>query len=183
MGAWGPASARLLIVGLAPGLHGANRSGRPFTGDASGHFLFAGLHRAELVSAAVPEAARLRGVRLTNAVKCLPPGNRPLPAEVRACRPYLQAELAALWRPGVRRPRVVLALGAVAFRSVQAAARELLPEVAGPPFAHGVEQPLADRLWLLASYHPSRLNTQTGRLTADAFDAVLKQAVARLARR
>jgi len=121
-------------------------------------------------------------VRITNAVKCLPPGNRPLPVEVRSCRPFLEAELDELWRPGLRRPRVVLALGAVAFRAVQAAARNLVVGEGGEAvsFAHGAEQALARRWWLLASYHPSRLNTQTGRLTAAAFDAVLAQARQRL---
>ncbi|MFU8817561.1 MAG: uracil-DNA glycosylase family protein [Pseudomonadales bacterium] len=169
--AWGRPTARLLVVGLAPGLHGANRTGRPFSGDASGVFLFAALARAGFVTSAEPMQARLRDLRITNAVRCLPPGNRPAMDEVRRCSGFLAAELAELWRPGMRRPRCVLALGHLAHAGLSMALGRRLP-----PFQHGQALPLEPGLLLLDSYHPSRQNTNTGRLTAAMLDAVMERA-------
>jgi len=168
VGPWGRASARLLIVGLAPGKHGANRTGRPFTGDASGAFLFASLARAGFASAADPNVAALRGVRITNAVRCLPPGNRPGAAEVARCRGYLNHELRELWWPRARKPRCVLALGRIAHEAVGRAL-----ELDTVPFGHGAEQELVPGLLLIDTYHPSRQNTNTGRLTRRMLDAVV----------
>lgn len=178
--AWGRADARMLIVGLAPGMHGANRTGRPFTGDASGDFLFAALHRAGLSSAPTAHSARLSGVRITNAVKCLPPGNRPLGSEIGNCRDYLREEIETLCGPGPRRPRVLLCLGGVAH---QAVARTLADRCEDPlpGFEHGRATEVAPHLHLLDTYHPSRLNTNTGRLTAPMLDEVLALAARILA--
>lgn len=173
---WGRRDARLLIVGLAPGMHGANRTGRPFTGDASGHFLFRALERFGFASSADPFTARLSNARITNAVRCLPPGNRPDAAEVRRCSGYLAHELAELYRPGVRKQRCVLALGRIAHDAVGIALERRLPG-----FGHGAAVQLDVRLVLLDTYHPSRQNTNTGRLTEAMLDAVLAQA-ARLLR-
>lgn len=163
---------RLLIVGLAPGLHGANRTGRPFTGDHAGILLYRTLHahgfasRAESVSA--DDGLRLRDCRITNAVKCLPPANKPLPAEVRQCNAYLVAELAALPASAV-----VVALGGIAHAAVLRATG-IRP--ARARFAHGACHTLPGRRVLLDSYHCSRYNTQTRRLTADMFDAIFARA-------
>jgi len=109
IGAWGPARARLLIVGLAPGLHGAARTGKAFVGDASGEFLFAALYRAGLCSSPDPHVAKLLQTRITNAVKCLPPGNAPNAAELNNCATFLQRELSEHYPPRTRQRRVVLA--------------------------------------------------------------------------
>jgi uracil-DNA glycosylase family 4 len=169
---FGSARHRLLIVGLAPGLHGANRTGRPFTGDHAGILLYRTLHahgfasRAESVSA--DDGLRLRDCRITNAVKCLPPANKPLPAEVRQCNTYLVAELAAL--PAVA---IVVALGGIAHAAVLRAAG-IKPAQAR--FAHGARHILPGQRVLLDSYHCSRYNTQTRRLTAEMFDAIFARA-------
>ena len=182
---WGRKHARMLIVGLAPGMHGANRTGRPFTGDASGDFLFSALHRAGFSSAPAAADARLAGVRITNAVKCLPPQNRPTAAEIRNCRPFLAAEIAALRGVRPRRPRVILCLGRVAHDAVLRALPESdeLPGASAraqskalPGFRHGQVVRAAAKLQLLDTYHPSRQNTNTGRLTAAMLDAVLLSA-------
>ncbi len=163
---------RLLVVGLAPGLHGANRTGRPFTGDHAGLLLYRTLHalgfasRAESVSA--DDGLNLADCCITNAVKCLPPGNKPLPNEVRQCNRYLERELSAL-RPG----SVVVALGAIAHGAVLRACG-LRPATA--PFAHGAEHRLPGPLVLLDSFHCSRLNTNTGRLTPAMFNRVFARA-------
>ncbi len=170
VGAWGSARHRLLIVGLAPGLHGAARTGKAFVGDASGEFLFTAMHATGFASNANPQRARLHGARITNAVKCLPPGNAPQAVETRNCAPFLQAELAA-FTPGPRSaPRVLLTLGGVAHRAV---CRAL--EVPGNDFAHGSERYLQPNLLLLASFHPSRLNVNTGRLTADMLQRIFER--------
>lgn len=169
---FGRSGEPLLIVGLAPGLHGANRTGRPFTGDHAGILLYRTLHAHGFadrpVSVARGDGLALRGCRVTNAVKCLPPGNRPLPEEVRRCNDYLAAELRRVPAGGV-----VLALGAVAHGAV-------LRALGWPPryaqFAHGAEHALPGRRVLLDSYHCSRYNTQTRRLTAPMFDRVLARA-------
>jgi uracil-DNA glycosylase family 4 len=169
---FGSARHRLLIVGLAPGLHGANRTGRPFTGDHAGILLYRTLHahgfasRAESVSA--DDGLRLRDCRITNAVKCLPPANKPLPAEVRQCNSYLVAELAAL--PALA---IVVALGGIAHAAVLRAAG-IKPAQAR--FAHGACHTLRGQRVLLDSYHCSRYNTQTRRLTPEMFNAVFARA-------
>ncbi|MBL8488088.1 MAG: uracil-DNA glycosylase [Rhodocyclaceae bacterium] len=161
---FGDSAARLLVVGLAPGMHGANRTGRPFTGDHAGILLYETLHRfgfadrAESVSAG--DGLRLSDCRITNAVKCLPPANKPEPAEIRQCNGYLAAELAD---PAIR---VVLALGRVAH---EAALRALGLRPGDFAFAHGAEHALPDGRFLFDSYHCSRYNTQTRRLTPEAF--------------
>jgi uracil-DNA glycosylase len=171
----GRRNARLLIVGLAPGMHGANRTGRPFAGDASGVFLFDALARAGFATTADPFEAVLLDARITNAVRCLPPDNRPKADEVRRCSGYLSHELAELWTPHVRRPRCVLALGRIAHDAVGIALERRLP-----PFAHGGKVELASGFLLLDTYHPSRQNTNTGRLTAEMLDAVLARAAQHL---
>lgn len=157
----------MLIVGLAPGMHGANRTGRPFTGDHAGILLYDTLHHfgfgSQALAVAPDDGLELRGCRITNAVKCLPPENKPLPAEVRTCNVYLRAELQAL------APRAVLALGTVAH---QAVLRALDFRIADFPFAHGVRHRLRPDLLLFDSYHCSRYNTQTRRLTPEMFRAV-----------
>jgi len=171
---FGDPDPRLLVVGLAPGLHGANRTGRPFTGDHAGVLLYATLHEAGVSSAAASQAAddglRLRGVRITNAVKCVPPQNKPLPAEIRACNAYLAAELRAL--PQLR---VVLALGRIAHDAVLDALGARRRDC---PFAHGAEHPLPGGRTLVDSFHCSRYNTQTRRLTVPMFRDVVSRAVA-----
>jgi uracil-DNA glycosylase family 4 len=161
-------------VGLAPGLHGANATGRPFTGDHAGILLYRTLH--EFGFASHPESRAdddglvLLGCRITNAVKCVPPGNKPQPDEIRNCNPYLADEIAAL-----RTDTIVLALGAIAHDAVLVA--QGLPR-ARARFAHGAEHELPSGLRMIDSYHCSRYNTQTGRLTTDMFRKVMSRAAA-----
>jgi uracil-DNA glycosylase family 4 len=170
--AFGDATPRWLIVGLAPGLHGANRTGRPFTGDHAGVLLYNTLHALGVSSAAVSvsqdDGLQLTGVRITNAVKCVPPANKPTPAETRHCNAFLRVELAA--HDAVR---VVVALGRIAHDAV-------LDALALPRgsfrFAHAARHALGPDRWLLDSYHCSRYNTQTRRLTPESFRDVLAQA-------
>jgi uracil-DNA glycosylase family 4 len=169
---FGDPAARLLIVGLAPGMHGANRTGRPFTGDHAGILLYATLHKFGLGSGAISIAAddglQLKGARITNSVKCLPPANKPLPLEIKACNGFLRAELEQS-----RDARVILALGAIAHVAVL---RALDLPAASHRFAHAAEHRIgADRV-LLDSYHCSRYNTQTRRLTTPMFEAVIRRA-------
>jgi uracil-DNA glycosylase len=165
---FGDSNPALLIVGLAPGMHGANRTGRPFTGDYAGVLLYDTLHRygfgSQAVAVSADDGLVLTGCRITNAVKCLPPENKPLPAEIRECNGYLRAELAAL-APGT----AILALGTVAHQAVLRA-RDL--RVAGYPFAHGASHDLDNCTRLFDSYHCSRYNTNTRRLTPDMFHEV-----------
>jgi uracil-DNA glycosylase family 4 len=159
----------MLVVGLAPGLHGANRTGRPFTGDYAGELLYRTLHRFGFASAPVSLAADdglvLDDACITNAVRCVPPANRPLPAEVRACNGYLRHEL------GVLPPQAaILALGTVAHAAVLTA---LDLRQADFRFAHGAVHLLPADLALFDSYHCSRYNTQTRRLTAEMFEEVV----------
>ena len=169
---FGPTHAALLVVGLAPGLHGANRTGRPFTGDHAGVLLYRTLHRYGFASHEGSSDPRdglaLIGCRVTNAVKCLPPQNRPHPDEVRRCNRYLAEEIAAV------RPRAILALGAIAHRAVLMAF-ELAP--GRHRFAHRAVHELCEAspvARLFDSYHCSRYNTQTKRLTAAMFEAVVR---------
>ncbi len=165
--AFGAALPRLLIVGLAPGMHGANATGRPFTGDHAGILLYATLHRYGFANQAeanrVDDGLELHDCRITNAVKCLPPENKPTGAEVRQCSDFLRAELA-----GLPSGAVVLALGKVAHDAVVRARGERLSD---HPFAHGAEHDLAG-MTLFDSYHCSRYNTQTRRLTPAMFETV-----------
>jgi uracil-DNA glycosylase family 4 len=173
---FGDPAARILVVGLAPGAHGANRTGRVFTGDRSGDFLFAALHRAGLASQST-STARDDGLTLTGAyivtpVRCAPPGNAPRPDEIARCAHFLDDEMAIL--PDAR---VVVALGAIAWRAVldhHARAGGSWPRPR-PAFAHGAVVGLGPR-WLVGSYHVSQQNTQTGKLTPGMFDAVLEEA-------
>jgi uracil-DNA glycosylase family 4 len=169
---FGDARARLLVVGLAPGMHGANRTGRPFTGDYAGVLLYETLHRHRFANQARGDATEdgleLLDCRISNAVKCLPPDNKPTGAEVRNCNPFLARELAA---DGA--PRVLLALGKVAHSAVLQA---LHLRASAYPFGHGASHALPDGRRLLASYHCSRYNTNTRRLTPAMFDAVVAAA-------
>jgi uracil-DNA glycosylase family 4 len=171
---FGDAAPRILLVGLAPGLHGANRTGRPFTGDFAGILLYQTLHELDLANqphgAAPDDGLRLKGARITNAVKCAPPDNKPNPDEIRRCNGYLKAELAAL-----RSVRVMVALGRIAHDAVLTA---LELKRAAYAFGHGSEHLLPDGRHLIDSYHCSRYNTQTRRLTAAMFKSVLTRACA-----
>jgi len=173
---FGDVRARLLVVGLAPGMHGANRTGRPFTGDHAGILLYRVLHRFGFAnrteSVSRNDGLTLRDCRITNAVKCLPPANKPTPEEVRRCNPYLADELGRLAQGSV-----VLVLGAVAHRAVLKA-RALKP--GAYPFVHGGLYAMPGGLHLLDSYHCSRYNTQTRRLTPAMFIAVMRKARALL---
>jgi len=165
---FGDFAARLLIVGLAPGMHGANASGRPFTGDYAGILLYATLHKFGFASQAQSTSAdddlRLLDARITNAVKCLPPANKPRPVEIRTCNAYLAAELR-----GVPAGSAILALGRIAHEATLFALglpqREHL-------FAHGAQHVLGDGIMLFDSYHCSRYNTNTRRLTTPMFEDV-----------
>jgi uracil-DNA glycosylase family 4 len=165
---FGPADAQLLIVGLAPGLRGANRTGRPFTGDYAGDLLYATLAKFGLAHGDYDRRADdglvLRDCRVVNAVRCVPPENKPLPAEITTCRPYFQHELS-----GLPRLKVLLALGQIAHQQVLAA---LGLRQAAYRFAHGAVHALPSGLHLADSYHCSRYNTNTGRLTTEMFEAV-----------
>jgi uracil-DNA glycosylase family 4 len=169
---FGDSQARLLIVGLAPGMHGANRTGRPFTGDHAGILLYATLFKFGLATAAVSVSAddglELKSARITNAVKCLPPANKPLPPEIKTCNEFLRAELAA--SPTVR---AILALGSIAHEAVLRACDLRAKSL---KFAHGAEHDLGSGRLLIDSYHCSRYNTQTRRLTTPMFEAVVARA-------
>jgi uracil-DNA glycosylase family 4 len=166
---FGPLEARLLVVGLAPGLKGANATGRPFTGDWAGQLLYGTLLAKGLARGSYGErrddGLELIDCRITNAVRCVPPANRPLPAEAAQCRPYLANEMAAM-----PRLQAILAIGGLAHEAVLAARGV---RKAAFPFAHGAQYRLPDGMWLFDSYHCSRLNTNTGRLTAQMFHQVM----------
>ncbi len=169
---FGDSAARLLIVGLAPGMHGANATGRPFTGDHAGILLYETLFACGFstapVSTHVDDGLQLINCRITNAVKCLPPQNKPLGSEIRECNTFLQRELRSL--PSAS---VVLALGGIAHRAVVAAMGKRQVDF---PFAHGAEHELEEGKLLLDSYHCSRYNTQTRRLTPLMFRQVFERA-------
>ena len=162
---FGPQDARLLVVGLAPGLRGANASGRPFTGDGAGDFLYPALigsgYATGTYDARPDDGLELVNCRITNAVRCVPPGNRPIAAEIRSCNSFLSRELETL-------PRLdtVLALGSLAHQAILDA---IGARRSAFPFAHGAIHDPADGLALVDSYHCSRLNTNTGRLTWEMF--------------
>ena len=173
---FGALESPLLVVGLAPGVRGANRTGRPFTGDFAGVLLYRTLLKFGLATGAyganAADGMGLRETRVTNAVRCVPPGNLPTPAEITACNPFLTAELAAM--PGVR---AVLALGGVSHKAVLRARGLRASHV---PFKHGMLHELPDGFLLADSYHVSRLNTNTGRLTTEMFEAVVASLADRL---
>ncbi len=167
---FGDPAASVVIVGLAPAAHGANRTGRMFTGDRSGDFLYAALHRTgfanQPASVARDDGLELSGAWITAPVRCAPPANKPTIDERDACRPYLERELAVL------DARVLVPLGAFAYEGLC----RILGIRPRPPFAHGVEVVLGDGRWLLGSFHVSQQNTFTGKLTEPMFDAVLLRA-------
>jgi uracil-DNA glycosylase family 4 len=171
--AFGDPAARIAIVGLAPGKFGANRTGRPFTGDYAGDLLFATLEKFGLsegkYESRVDDDLILRDVIIVNAVKCLPPQNKPTPEEIRTCRPFLARSVAAL-----PQARVFIALGQIAHQSAVKVLGGKLPKAR---FGHGAEHHMPDGRWLIDSYHCSRYNTNTGRLTAEMFEAVFARAL------
>lgn len=174
---FGDPAARVLFVGLAPGAHGSNRTGRPFTGDGSGDFLYPLLHKVGFASQ--PYAtSRDDGMRLVNAwitsvVRCAPPGNKPSPHEIAQCAPYLDEEIAALGNL-----RVIVCLGKIGFDGVVAHLTRTgqIERRAGLVFGHGAEYPIPGQRWLLGSYHPSLQNTNTGKLTAAMMLRVFERA-------
>jgi len=172
VGPFGDAAAPIVLVGLAPGLHGANRTARPFTGDYAGILLYDTLHRLGLASQpqsiSADDALELRGARITNAVKCAPPENKPLPDEIRTCNAYLKTELERF-----EGGRVLVALGRIAHDAVLLA---LGLKRAAFAFGHGAEHVLPENRRLIDSYHCSRYNTNTGRLTQAMFESVLERA-------
>lgn len=179
---FGPLDAKLLVVGLAPGLKGANRTGRPFTGDYAGDLLYATLAELGLArgryqagrddGAWSGDTLKLVDTRVTNAVRCLPPANKPLPAEVKTCAPFLVAEIAAM-----QRLKAIVALGRVAHDAVLGA---LGLRRNGYAFAHGAVHRLPNRTLLADSYHCSRYNTNTGRLTPAMFMSVFRDVLKRV---
>lgn len=173
---FGDLQARVCLVGLAPGAHGANRTGRPFTGDGAGDFMYPLLHQAgfsnqsEIVDA--DDGLKLHDLYITNAVKCLPPDNRPNTAEFTTCRPYLETELREL-----KSLRVIIALGHGAHNSLLRLfqAQSLLKRLAEVPFGHGQAHQLANDITLVGCYHTSRYNVQTGRMNSKMFLELLDQ--------
>jgi len=174
---FGDPQARVLVFGLAPGAHGSNRTGRPFTGDASGKFMFPVLHR--LGFASQPDATSrddgmsLHDMWITAAVRCAPPDNKPLPLEIATCAGYTDRELTAL-----KNLKVVVALGKIAFDAyIDALLRQTaIARKTGYLFGHAAEYPMPNGITLLASYHPSNQNTATGRLTSTMFEGVFVRA-------
>ena len=180
---FGDRQARVLVVGLAPGAHGSNRTGRQFTGDGSGDFLYPALHRAGFAnrseSVARDDGLALHGMYITAAGRCAPPGNKPNPEELINCQPYLEREIELI------KPKVIVCLGRVAFERIL---RIFSIRSSGLTFAHGARfklEPGAANTnkwllkgdhWLLCSYHPSRQNTSTGKLTVQMFDEIWKKA-------
>jgi len=168
---FGDRQARVLVVGLAPGAHGSNRTGRNFTGDASGGFLFPALHRAGFANQAEAESRSdgltLHDMYITASGRCAPPDNKPTPEELNNCQPYLERELQII------NPKVIVCLGRIAFERILKIyeARSSVYK-----FAHAASYKLANGKWLLCSYHPSQQNTLTGKLTVDMFDKIWKKA-------
>ncbi len=173
---FGDPRARLMVVGLAPAAHGANRTGRIFTGDSSGGWLFEALHRFGFASRpdslSRDDGMSLKACYVTAAARCAPPGNRPTRRELDACRPFLQAEIRFL-----RQVRVVLALGRVGYEAWLRASGwwERLPARGRPLFAHGAVSRLPDGMILICSFHPSRQNTNTGKLTRRMWHGVFRR--------
>ncbi len=168
---FGDPNARVLVVGLAPGAHGSNRTGRQFTGDASGGFLFPALHRAGFANQAGAESRSdgllLKDMYITASGRCAPPDNKPTPEELNNCQPFLEREIEIL------KPRVIVCLGQIAFGRILKiySIRNSVYK-----FAHGASYQLEGGTWILCSYHPSQQNTSTGKLTAPMFDQIWKKA-------
>ncbi len=169
---FGDRGARILVLGLAPGAHGSNRTGRMFTGDGSGDFLFSALHAAGIASqpqsVSLDDGLAVRDLFITALCRCAPPGNKPTPEEIRTCRPFLLSEMALL-----QNLQGIVALGRLAYEQ----ALFLLHQQGAPSFSHGAfHRPEGGTPWLLASYHPSRQNTQTRKLTPAMFAAIWQRA-------
>jgi len=180
---FGDPDARVLIMGLAPGAHGSNRTGRPFTGDASGNFMYPVLHETGFANQPTAtdrhDRLKLRDLYITAAARCAPPDNKPLPEELANCAPFLDREI-----EGLKKLKVVVALGKIGFDAYlnYLKRRGLLVSKALYEFAHGAKYEMPDGMMLLASYHPSNQNTQTGKLTRKMFVGIFREA-ARLADR
>jgi uracil-DNA glycosylase family 4 len=174
---FGDPQARVVILGLAPGAHGSNRTGRPFTGDASGNFMYPLLYKVGFASQPLAQrrndGLKLIDCYITAAVRCAPPDNKPLPTELANCSGYLDRELGLL-----RRMKVVVALGKIGFDSYLAHLRRarVLSRTTGLTFGHAAQYELPNGVTLLASYHPSNQNTATGKLTAEMFEAIFCEA-------
>jgi uracil-DNA glycosylase len=174
---FGDPNARVLIMGLAPGAHGSNRTGRPFTGDASGNFMYPVLHETGFANQANAtdrnDGLKLRDLYITAAVRCAPPDNKPLPTELVACSSFLDRELA-----GLENVKVVVVLGKIGFDAYlnYVKRRGLLKSKKDYLFGHGLSYQLPDGKVLLASYHPSNQNTQTGKLTRQMFVEIFREA-------
>jgi len=174
---FGDPNARVLVMGLAPGAHGSNRTGRPFTGDASGNFMYPVLYETGFASQPTAvsrdDGLTLRDLYITAAVRCAPPANKPLPQELANCAPFLDREI-----DGLRKLKIVVALGKIGFDAYlnYLKRRGLLIRRSDYAFAHGARYRLPDGKVLLASYHPSNQNTQTGKLTRPMFVKIFKQA-------
>ena len=174
---FGDPDARVLVLGLAPGAHGSNRTGRPFTGDASGKFMFPVLYETGFANQ--PNATdrddglKLQGLYITAAVRCAPPDNKPLPQELANCAPYLDREMA-----GLKNVRVIVALGRIGFHAYLNYLKRQGHLISRKDyvFKHGAKYKMADGKTLLASYHPSNQNTQTGKLTRQMFVNIFKEA-------
>ena len=163
---FGDPQARVFVLGLAPGAHGSNRTGRQFTGDASGEFLYPALYRAGFASQpkshSRDDSLVLTDMYIAAVCRCAPPGNKPLPEEMANCQPYLERELALI------QPKIIVALGRIAFERVL----RIYPKPPTAVFSHGAVYPLMTGNWLVCSYHPSQQNTLTGKLTIEMFDSV-----------
>ena len=174
---FGDANARVLVLGLAPGAHGSNRTGRPFTGDASGKFMYPILYEAGFSNQPTAtergDGLELKDLYITAAVRCAPPDNKPLPQELANCAPFLDREM-----DGLRNLRVVVALGRIGFEAYlnYLKRRGLLQSKSAYEFRHGASYKTPDGKVLLASYHPSNQNTQTGKLTREMFSKIFKEA-------
>jgi uracil-DNA glycosylase family 4 len=174
---FGDPRAQLLLVGLAPAAHGGNRTGRMFTGDRSGDWLYRALHKAGFASQPTSvsrgDGLHLRNCYITAACRCAPPLNKLLPKEIQNCRPFLLKELQLL-----RRVRVIVGLGKIGFDAAFTSLRQLgrAPQGNKPKFSHGAELAIDERLTLLGSFHPSQQNTFTGRLTEPMFDSIFRRA-------
>lgn len=168
---FGDPNARVVIVGLAPGAHGSNRTGRNFTGDASGNFLYPALYRAGLANQPTAESRgdglALKDLYITASGRCAPPANKPTPEELNNCQPFLERDLEIL------KPKVIVCLGSIAFARVL---RIYSVRNSSWKFGHGALYRLDNGIWLLCSYHPSQQNTLTGKLTVSMFDDIWKKA-------
>ncbi len=174
---FGDPNARVLVLGLAPGAHGSNRTGRPFTGDASGNFMYPVLYETgfsnQPCATSREDGLVLKDLYITAAVRCAPPDNKPLPGELANCAPYLERELR-----GLKNLKVIVALGKIGFDAYLNYAKRLghFESKAGYVFSHGAKYKMPDGRILLASYHPSNQNTQTGKLTRPMFVRIFKEA-------